>query len=87
MTDYKHLYPMEKMSKVLRVSRGGYYRWTHRSVSARKTSVAAFNQACTKRPVTNKLLFHSDRGIQYASEELTSLLDKNPNITRSVSRK
>ena len=216
MTDHKHLYPIEKMSKVLGVSRGGYYRWTHRSVSvrtvenhrlrtkifeiwdgsrrtygsprihreliredcrvsrprvarlmramhiasrirrkwvattdskhgrpvapnlldrrftpegigkvwvsditylptqqgwiylttimdlgdrqtigwslsrelsARNTSVAAFKQACTKRPITNELLFHSDRGIQYACEEFTSLLDKNPNITQSMSRK
>jgi putative transposase len=58
-----------------------------RDMSARNTNVAAFSQACKNRPITTELLFHSDRGIQSACEEFTKLLEKNPSITRSMSRK
>ena len=34
-----------------------------------------------------KLIFHSDRGIQYACNEFRCLLEKNPLIIRSMSRK
>jgi putative transposase len=53
------------------------------------TVIPAFNMAKTNRPITSKqsLIFHSDRGIQYACEEFSSLLDAHPSIIRSMSRK
>jgi len=35
MADFKSIYPIEKMSQVLGVSRSGYYRWVRRPVSPR----------------------------------------------------
>lgn len=53
------------------------------------TTLSAFKMAKINQPILNhqKLIFHSDRGIQYASEEFTKELDKHKNITRSMSRK
>ncbi|HYW34129.1 MAG TPA: integrase core domain-containing protein, partial [Balneolaceae bacterium] len=42
--------------------------------------------ATAKRSPTDALLFHSDRGIQYAAAEFTSLLAAH-NVTQSMSRK
>lgn len=57
-----------------------------RTLSANATSVAALRQALARRPPTNSLLFHSDRGIQYACGEFTRLLATN-RMTQSMSRK
>jgi putative transposase len=51
------------------------------------TVIPAFKMAQKTRPVTQKLIFHSDRGIQYACNEFRCLLEKNPLIIRSMSRK
>jgi putative transposase len=53
------------------------------------TTVAAFKMAVKNRPVNPffPLIFHSDRGVQYACEEFTVLLGSHKNITRSMSRK
>ncbi|WP_051959701.1 IS3 family transposase [Sphingobacterium sp. ML3W] len=39
------------------------------------------------RPIIQELIFHSDRGVQYACDEFKCLLDRNPMIIRSMSRK
>lgn len=54
-----------------------------------QTVIPAFKMAKCNRPIlTNEtLIFHSDRGIQYACEEFTSLLNAHKNIIRSMSRK
>jgi transposase InsO family protein len=57
-----------------------------KGLQAKETSIAAFRQAVAKRRPTSDLLFHSDRGIQYAATEFTSLLAAR-NITQSMSRK
>lgn len=57
-----------------------------RSLRAEETSIAAFRQAAATRRPTDSLLFHSDRGIQYACGEFTSLLAAGK-ITQSMSRK
>ena len=57
-----------------------------KTMKATQTSVAALGQAMAKRRPTDSLLFHSDRGIQYACEEFTTQLTTN-NITQSMSRK
>lgn len=41
---------------------------------AKETTVAAFSMAIKNRPVVQPLLFHSDRGIQYACNEFRDLL-------------
>ena len=54
-----------------------------------RTTVAAFRMAAKNRPINPffPLIFHSDRGVQYACEELTTLLDSHKNIVKSMSRK
>ena len=53
------------------------------------TIIPAFNMAKINRPIqSNKsLIFHSDRGIQYACEEFTTYVGNHKTITRSMSRK
>lgn len=60
-----------------------------RSLKAIDTSVAAFKKALLNRPLVSdeKLIFHSDRGIQYASRIFVYILTKNSMILQSMSRK
>lgn len=52
-----------------------------------QTIIPAWKMAVSKREITGSLLFHSDRGIQYASIEFRKLINKNTRITQSMSRK
>lgn len=54
-----------------------------------KTIIPALHMATINRPVNkNKtLIFHSDRGIQYACDEFREEIEKHKNIVRSMSRK
>jgi transposase InsO family protein len=56
---------------------------------AKNTSVAAVKMALKNRPLQNDetLILHSDRGIQYACVEFTTLTNQYKNIQRSMSRK
>jgi transposase InsO family protein len=56
-------------------------------LSAKETSLAAWRMAIGNRPVTGPLIFHSDRGVQYACHEFVSLLKANKHVKRSMSRK
>jgi putative transposase len=56
------------------------------SMRAAATTVAAFKMATRNRPVGAPLLFHSDRGVQYACHEFTRELKKWP-VKQSMSRK
>lgn len=47
----------------------------------------AWKMAAKNRTIANELIFHSDRGIQYANKKFTNVLDSYKNITRSMSRK
>jgi putative transposase len=58
-----------------------------KGLSAMETVIRAWLMATRKRPVTQELIFHSDRGIQYACKEFAGILDNNELITRSMSRK
>ena len=51
-----------------------------------KLTVAALEMACNRQKPTSKVIFHSDRGSQYASKEYRKALKKH-NITQSMSRK
>ncbi|MGI4806126.1 MAG: IS3 family transposase [Janthinobacterium lividum] len=56
-------------------------------MKAMETVIPAFKMAQKNRPISRELLFHSDRGVQYACNEFRNLLNKNQLITRSMSRK
>lgn len=58
-----------------------------RDLSAENTSIAAWKMAVNNRPLSDNLLFHSDRGVQYACHSFTRLLDSHKNVDRSMSRK
>jgi len=50
------------------------------------TTIAAFKKAIKNRPILPSLIFHSDRGSQYASKEFRKLLEQEKCI-QSMSRK
>lgn len=50
------------------------------------TVIAAFNKAIQNRPILPKLVFHSDRGSQYASKDFRKLL-RSEKCIQSMSRK
>ena len=58
-----------------------------RGLSAEETIIPAWFMAIRNRPVTQKLIFHSDRGTQYACNEFVKILKANKLITQSMSRK
>ena len=51
------------------------------------TIIPAWEMAIKNRPIHQALLFHSDRGVQYASEEFFFHRKKNKYVTQSMSRK
>jgi putative transposase len=57
------------------------------TMSAKQTIVAAWNMAMVNRPLHDQLIFHSDLGVQYACDEFAQMLDQNPLVSRSMSRK
>lgn len=56
-------------------------------MSAESTSIPAWKMAVRNRPVTEDLIFHSDRGIQYACGDFARLLNSYDKVQRSMSRK
>jgi transposase InsO family protein len=58
-----------------------------RSLKAVYTIIPAWRMAIRNRPITQMLIFHSDRGIQYACNEFKNILSSNKLVERSMSRK
>jgi putative transposase len=57
------------------------------TMEANPTVIAALRMALKRRPInSNQLIFHSDRGVQYACSEFRALLEMNQ-IIQSMSRK
>jgi len=56
-------------------------------LTAEETVIPAWLMAIWNRPVTQELIFHSDRGVQYACEAFTRILKLYKLITGSMSRK
>ena len=52
---------------------------------AEKTSLAAWRMAIKNRSIEKGLVFHSDRGFQYASKKFTNAIDSYKMIARSMS--
>jgi putative transposase len=59
------------------------------TMHTRQTTIKAFIMAKTNRKIweDQKLIFHSDRGSQYACYEFKQELEHHPNIVQSMSRK
>jgi putative transposase len=58
-----------------------------RSLKAVHTTIPAWRMAVRNRPITQVLIFHSDRGVQYACNEFKELLSSYKLVERSMSRK
>lgn len=56
-------------------------------MSAEETTLAAWRMAIKNRDIVKGLIFHSDRGVQYACEKFANTLNSYRIITRSMSRK
>jgi len=56
-------------------------------LSTAETIIPAWIMATWNRPITQELIFHSDRGTQYACNEFTKILRANKLISQSMSRK
>jgi transposase InsO family protein len=57
------------------------------SMHAVVTVIAAYKMAMINRGISQGLIFHSDRGVQYACEEFRNLLGKSGLVVQSMSRK
>lgn len=51
------------------------------------TVIPALKMAKKTRPIMERLIFRSDRGVQYACNDFEALLDANPLVCRNMSRK
>ena len=60
---------------------------TSSTLKTSETVVPAWKMAVKNRPVDDSLIFHSDRGVQYACTEFKELLAANPFVKQSMSRK
>ncbi|WP_410504324.1 IS3 family transposase [Flavobacterium sp. HJJ] len=56
-------------------------------MSTNETTLGAWKMAVKNRNIEKGLIFHSDRGVQYASKKFVNVLDSYKKITRSMSRK
>lgn len=56
-------------------------------LSSQNTVIKAFNLAVGRRAINQPLVFHSDRGIQYAATHFQQVLSRYPTISQSMSRK
>ncbi|WP_310559021.1 IS3 family transposase, partial [Flavobacterium sp.] len=52
-----------------------------------ETIIKAWRMAVLNRPLNGELIFHSDRGVQYASVNFRNVLNVNSEIIQSMSRK
>ena len=55
-------------------------------MTAENTIINAFKDALNKRTMTKETIFHSDRGVQYASKEFRKILKQHTKV-QSMSRK
>lgn len=58
-----------------------------RSLKSVNTTISAWRMAVRNRPIIRRLIFHSDRGVQYACNEFKKLLSSYKLVERSMSRK
>jgi len=56
-------------------------------MTTENTIIKTWNMARNNRNITDNFIFHSDRGVQYASNKMTTIFSFNRKITQSMSRK
>jgi len=56
-------------------------------MSTKETTLPAWEMAVKNRKITKDLIFHSDKGVQYANKLFANTLDINKFVKRSMSRK
>lgn len=56
-------------------------------MTAQNTTVASLKIALKRRHLKNKLIFHSDRGVQYCSVDFRNQINKTRMMVQSMSRK
>ena len=56
-------------------------------MSTIETTLKAWKMAVKNRNIEKGLIFHSDRGVQYASKKFTNVIESYKMITRSMSGK
>jgi transposase InsO family protein len=62
--------------------------WTlSEDMSTQNTVYATWIKARCNRSISKNHIFHSDRGVQYASNKMSNIFNYNVNITQSMSRK
>jgi putative transposase len=62
--------------------------WTlSEDMTTENTTMKAWIDARSNRNIIDGFIFHSDRGVQYASNKMTNLFSFNRKITQSMSRK
>ena len=57
------------------------------TLAANQTVIAAWRMAIKNRTIEENLIFHSDRGVQYACTAFANILAWYPHVERSMSRK
>jgi transposase InsO family protein len=57
------------------------------SLKVDRTVMPAWRMAVINRPIEHELIFHSDRGVQYACGVFASFLETHQKVSRSMSRK
>ncbi len=60
---------------------------TSKTMKAADTIMPAWKMASQNRPITSRLIFHSDQGVQYACNEFREILKKDKRVIQSMSRK
>lgn len=60
---------------------------TSERMNAEYTIIPAWKMAINNNPIDQPLIFHSDRGIQYACDEFKKMIKHNKFISQSMSRK
>jgi transposase InsO family protein len=58
-----------------------------RTMKTSDTVIPAWEMAISNRAITTNLIFHSDRGVQYACSEFRDVLKAQPLVIQSMSRK
>jgi putative transposase len=56
-------------------------------MSTDETVLAAWKMAVKNRSIEKGLIFHSDRGIQYANKKIANVIESYKTVSRSMSRK
>ena len=56
-------------------------------MTSKNTLLKAWKKAINNRSIRENLLFHSDRGVQYASNKFSRIVKFNKKLRQSMSRK